>query len=278
MAWDLTGNAGTNPANNFVGTTDKQPLVIKTNGVEALRIDTGQNVGIGTTAPGARLTVDVANEGSLALRLMSGPNAFLDVTPTNAGGRFQTVLNTVNNRDLAILTGTGNLGIGTPSPGVRTHLEGTSDPEATLAIRRSDNNKFVRLGAGSIGVALDFDPTSVLVIQKNTSGVGGHLNGPELLRITPDGQVGIGTANPQAQLDVGGVCTVSTDIDITGRPLANLEVQGGQITVRANTTDTDFRSVTLGINAAGGFVRLTDADPRSGEGVFGWVWSCTPGG
>jgi hypothetical protein len=54
------------------------------------------NVGIGTTAPGARLTVDVANEGNLALRLMSGPNAFLDVTPTSDGGRFQTVLNTVD--------------------------------------------------------------------------------------------------------------------------------------------------------------------------------------
>src|SRR5215831_11971112 len=193
MAWDLTGNAGTNPATNFLGTTDNQPLVIKTNGGEALHIDTNHNVGIGTTAPGAKLTIDVANEGNVALRLMSGPNAFLDITPMNVGGRFQTVLNTLNNRDVVILPGTGNVGIGTPTPGVRIHLEGTSDPAATLAIRRSDNNKFVRLGAGSIGVALDFDPTSVLVIQKNMSGVGGHLDGPELLRVTPDGHVGIGT-------------------------------------------------------------------------------------
>ena len=37
-------------------------------------------------------------------------------TPTNAGGRFQTVLNTLNNRDLIFLTGTGNVGIGTTGP------------------------------------------------------------------------------------------------------------------------------------------------------------------
>ena len=29
--WSLTGNAGTNPASNFIGTTDAQPLVLKVN-------------------------------------------------------------------------------------------------------------------------------------------------------------------------------------------------------------------------------------------------------
>src|SRR5690349_6169586 len=29
--WSLTGNAGTNPAVNFIGTTDAQPIVFKTN-------------------------------------------------------------------------------------------------------------------------------------------------------------------------------------------------------------------------------------------------------
>ncbi|WP_373513290.1 tail fiber domain-containing protein [Persicitalea sp.] len=32
FVWRLTGNAGTNPANNFIGTADNQPLVLKTNG------------------------------------------------------------------------------------------------------------------------------------------------------------------------------------------------------------------------------------------------------
>ena len=38
MSWDLSGNSGTNPASNFLGTTDNQPLVIRTNGAEAMRI------------------------------------------------------------------------------------------------------------------------------------------------------------------------------------------------------------------------------------------------
>ena len=35
MAWELNGNSGTNPSNNFLGTTDGQPLVLKANGTEA---------------------------------------------------------------------------------------------------------------------------------------------------------------------------------------------------------------------------------------------------
>lgn len=39
MSWEITGNSGTNPAINFLGTTDSQPLVIRAGGIEAMRID-----------------------------------------------------------------------------------------------------------------------------------------------------------------------------------------------------------------------------------------------
>jgi len=38
-AWLLTGNAGTNPATNFLGTTDAQPLVIRVNNQETFRFN-----------------------------------------------------------------------------------------------------------------------------------------------------------------------------------------------------------------------------------------------
>jgi hypothetical protein len=42
-AWALTGNSGTNPAVNFLGTTDAQPLVIRTNNTERMRVtETGR--------------------------------------------------------------------------------------------------------------------------------------------------------------------------------------------------------------------------------------------
>jgi hypothetical protein len=39
VCWDTEGNAGTNPAINFIGTTDAQPLVLRTRNVQSLRIE-----------------------------------------------------------------------------------------------------------------------------------------------------------------------------------------------------------------------------------------------
>lgn len=38
QSWSLTGNAGTTPGTNFLGTTDAKDLVCKTNNVERVRI------------------------------------------------------------------------------------------------------------------------------------------------------------------------------------------------------------------------------------------------
>jgi len=38
MPWQLTGNNGINPTTDFLGTTDDQPLAIRTNGSERMRI------------------------------------------------------------------------------------------------------------------------------------------------------------------------------------------------------------------------------------------------
>jgi len=56
--WLLTGNAGTNPATNFLGTTDAQHLVFRTNNLERMRITSSGYVGIGTAAPNERLDVN----------------------------------------------------------------------------------------------------------------------------------------------------------------------------------------------------------------------------
>lgn len=55
--WLLKGNSGIDPSANFLGTTDAQPIVIKTNNTEAMRIGSNGNVGIGTTTPSAKLEV-----------------------------------------------------------------------------------------------------------------------------------------------------------------------------------------------------------------------------
>lgn len=88
--WNLTGNAGTG-ATNFVGTTDAQPLLFKTNATEAMRITSAQLVGIGTAAPAYKL--QIANSASV--RSLSIDNT------TNTNSTKYGIYNTVNN------TGTG---------------------------------------------------------------------------------------------------------------------------------------------------------------------------
>ena len=56
-AWRLTGNAGTISTTHFIGTTDAQPLVLRTANTEQARLDAAGNLGLGTDSPAERLTV-----------------------------------------------------------------------------------------------------------------------------------------------------------------------------------------------------------------------------
>ena len=56
--WSLTGNSGTSPGTNFLGTTDAKRIVFKTKNTENATIDTTGNVGIATSAPSYSLDVN----------------------------------------------------------------------------------------------------------------------------------------------------------------------------------------------------------------------------
>ena len=55
--WSINGNAGTTPVTNFLGTTDGTDIAFRTNNVEVARMTASRNVGIGITAPLAKLQV-----------------------------------------------------------------------------------------------------------------------------------------------------------------------------------------------------------------------------
>jgi hypothetical protein len=80
--WSLTGNMGTNPSVNFIGTIDGQPLVVRTNNAERLRVDAAGNVGIGTNNPTAKLNVD----GSVKLQNLATGTTETDVLVLAADG------------------------------------------------------------------------------------------------------------------------------------------------------------------------------------------------
>jgi hypothetical protein len=56
-SWLLTGNSGTNPAINFLGTIDNNRLVIRTNNVERMTVLTDGKVGINNSNPQSQLVV-----------------------------------------------------------------------------------------------------------------------------------------------------------------------------------------------------------------------------
>jgi hypothetical protein len=55
--WSLAGNAGTTAGTNFIGTTDAQDLVIKTNNTERARILTTGELGLNESSPTATLHI-----------------------------------------------------------------------------------------------------------------------------------------------------------------------------------------------------------------------------
>jgi hypothetical protein len=71
--WSTKGNSGTLAGTNFIGTTDAQDLVIRTNNMERLRITSSGSIGIGMSAPNAKL--DIQNNGANAISAIFNANA-----------------------------------------------------------------------------------------------------------------------------------------------------------------------------------------------------------
>lgn len=58
MAWGLLGNSGTTAGTNFIGTTDAQDLVVKTNNTERMRVSSAGYIGINNSTPTYRLHIE----------------------------------------------------------------------------------------------------------------------------------------------------------------------------------------------------------------------------
>jgi hypothetical protein len=138
--WNIIGNASTTAWTHFLGTTDAQDLVFKTNNVEYMRILTTGNVGIGTASPGQKLTLSGGNfqyfNGSQwnGRYLMSDANGvatwtgYVVATSLNLAGAVSG--STLYFRSGAWNVGTGiynawgNIGIGTVNPGSALEVAG----------------------------------------------------------------------------------------------------------------------------------------------------------
>jgi hypothetical protein len=107
MPWNLKGNGGTNPATDFLGTTDNRPLVIKTQGKEALRIDPSGCVGIGTSTANSKL--EIAAQDGLQIH---GFQPFLTLKDSNSNDARTRIQNA--NGDINFFT-EGSFATGIPA-------------------------------------------------------------------------------------------------------------------------------------------------------------------
>jgi hypothetical protein len=87
--WSLTGNAGTNPTTNFLGTTDNQAVEIRVNGVRRLRLQPNDSIIAGSSA---NSIFSAANNSVISGGGGSGgeENRAFDTFNTIAGGRQNT--------------------------------------------------------------------------------------------------------------------------------------------------------------------------------------------
>lgn len=105
-AWALTGNASTDPSVNYLGTSDAQPLVVRTSATERMRVSAAGNLGVGTNDP--QVTVDI--NGGMAVRPASNVSVAADNVTITVGNRSYIVLD----------PGTGNRQNMTLSDGLQT--------------------------------------------------------------------------------------------------------------------------------------------------------------
>lgn len=204
--WSLTGNAGTTPATNFVGTTDSQDLQLRTNNLERITVSATGNVGIGI-APTSKLhiyeatgTTPTATTGTLVLdhgntgggssivfpsRVNNGSDYGYIRYDDDASGNGSTnenslleigiqndVLDTYQD-DIAIMP-SGNLGVGTRAPKAKFHNNGTT---AFTTATSGTNNTILLLNGGTFATpAASAENSGMVYIIRNTRTGGGATN------------------------------------------------------------------------------------------------------
>jgi hypothetical protein len=210
-ATSITNALGTvsAPSYTFAGDTNTgiyspaaDTIAFVEGGTETMRLTSAGNVGVGTSSPAERLTVNSASN-EFAIQ-WSGPGN--DWVLASAANRAYIRNKTASLETLSILNG-GNVGIGTTNPG------------AKLQINIQDGFRFdVEAGAAStmrFGSASTGESTGALAWVRSAGAMtfssgatGSALN--ERMRIDASGNVGIGTTSPGQRLTVSGVIESTT--------------------------------------------------------------------
>ena len=197
MPWELTGNMGTNPPTDFLGTTDGQPLIVKTSGTERVRVGANGKVGVGIMDPASQLSL--GNNSGIRQLVWDGDrnntqdvNCGFGINLAGAGSSLDIFISQLYGLNIVAPTGpwpypgysakltvlpNGNVGIGTPQPTSSLEVNGdlTVTGAGLLTVTGSYNNPggiqnfnySVAIGVGA--------PNSVLAVSASAPGVLGPV-------------------------------------------------------------------------------------------------------
>ncbi len=190
-AWSLTGNAGTNPATNFIGTTDAQDWVVKTNNVERARFTSSGNVGIGTSVPQSEFQVIGSSK--------FGIGGQSNVTINWNNGTFLSSLISLNSYSAGVIEAPqqSNLIFRIQGNHWDDGLFVVTGPDNILQVGGPDLNPFKVLRNGFVGVGR-YKPSQLFHVNNDMVGADSSFV------VTTGGNVGIGTDAPSVKLDVYG--------------------------------------------------------------------------
>ena len=248
---------------SYIGTITEDPLQIKTNNTERMVITADGNVGVGTSSPDNTFHVDGLSKFTTGRVLITGTNetgfsgsgvvlsggieglilgynynssTFLPLRLNASEIKFQ-----ISGTEKVRVTSTG-VGIGTTSPnnplevvadaagsGIRVSGSGTYSPGVRLWNSDSSifaQNLLVMVSGHGVSTSIAGDyvisiNTGQSILFGTSSTAGGTRT--EKMRITSDGNVGIGNSSPSYLLDVAGyihsdsafVCVSDTGITDT---------------------------------------------------------------
>jgi hypothetical protein len=263
-AWSLTGNAGTDPSTNFIGTTDAQDWVVRTDNIERMRVTENGRVGIGTSnpiftpqSPQSLLHVYDHNNSDYVAIIENGGGSGPGLLVRGSSGSGNPLLLHVqdnNLQDRFVVRGQGNVGIGTNNPTHKLEIHGNNP---TLHINDiNDVQSNLRFFTGGLErVTLRGNSSGNFYIQTNSI---------DRFNVLGNGNVGIGVSTPTSKLEVNGAATNSTalnagsssTIDFAQSNLAYTSATGTAITLQ-NLKNGGAYTLIFTNNTASGTVTFT---------------------